>query len=164
MSWRPFKFARTTHVRRPIRRSRLKLEQLESRLAPSVNVLTFHNDIASTGLNANETSLTPSNVQVGSFAKLYVAAMDGQVYAEPLIDTGVTITSGVNTKPGATGVHDVVFVATEHDSLYAIDSSQTGGTVLWQRTFLDPSNPTGNINRTFNNTTAISTLSTTDVN
>src|SRR5436309_4870140 len=109
MSWRPFKFARTTHVRRPICRSRLKLEQLESRLTPSVNVLTFHNDVASTGLNSNETQLIPSNVQVGSFDKLFVTPVDGQVYAEPLVDTGITIASGVNTQPGAAGIHDVVF-------------------------------------------------------
>src|SRR5436309_1749290 len=148
MSWRPFKFARTTHVRRPICRSRLKLEELESRLAPSVNVLTFHNDIASTGLNPNETQLTPTNVQVGRFDKLFVTTVDGQVYAEPLVDTGITITAGVNTKPGAPGVHNVVFVATQHDSLYAIDASQLGGAVLWQRTFLDASNPTGDTNNT----------------
>jgi len=67
-------------------------------------VLTFHNDIASTGLNANETTLAPTNVQVGSFGKLFTVAVDGQVYAEPLVDTGITIASGVNTKPGAPGV------------------------------------------------------------
>src|SRR5262249_28800613 len=130
--------------RRPITRSRLRLEYLESRLAPSVNVLTFHNDITSSGLNAAETQLTPANVQVNSFGKLYTTTVDGQVYAEPLIDTGVTIVDGPNTMPGAAGIHDVVFVATEHDTLYAIDSSSTGGAVLWQRTFLDTSNPSNN--------------------
>ncbi len=113
------------------------LEELEMRLAPSVNVLTYHDDIASTGLNAAETQLTPANVTAGSFGKLYSTAVDGQVYAEPLIQTGVTIASGPNTTPGAAGIHDVVFVATEHDSLYAIDASPGGGQVLWQRSFLD---------------------------
>src|SRR2546421_12653509 len=103
MSWRPFKFARTTHVRRPIRRSRLNLEQLESRLAPSVNVLTFHNDIARTGLNANETLLTPSNVQVGSFDKLFVTAVEGNPYPEPVIDTGIANTDRVKTQTRAGG-------------------------------------------------------------
>src|SRR5262249_26893805 len=142
---------------RPFQRAHLQLLELESRLPPSVNVLTFHNDIAATGLNANENQLSPTNVKVGSFGKLFATSVDGQVYAEPLVDTGVTITNGVNTRTGAAGVHDVVFVATEHDSLYAIDASLTGGAVLWQRTFLDPTNPTGNINNTLR-ATALTTF------
>src|SRR5262249_18234169 len=144
MMWRNlrlFRFSRSLPRRRSVRRVWLRVDQLESRLAPSVNVLTFHNDIASTGLNAAENQLTPTSVKVGSFGKLFVVPLDGQVYAQPLVDTGVTITSGVNTKPGAAGVHDVVFVGTEHDSLYAIDASAAGGAVLWQRTFLDTTNP-----------------------
>jgi hypothetical protein len=125
-------------------RKPLTLEHLESRLTPSVDVLTYHNDIASTGLNDSETELTPANVRVGSFGKLYTTAVDGNVYAQPLLDTGVAIANGPNTHPGAAGIHDVVFVATEHDSLYAIDASSTGGSVLWQRTFLDSSNPNNN--------------------
>jgi hypothetical protein len=122
----------------------LRLEELETRLAPSINVLTYHDTIASTGLNGNETQLDPTTVKVGSFQKLYVTSVDGQVYGEPLVDTGITITDGVNTQPGAAGVHDVVFVATEHDSLYAIDAGHFGGAVLWKRTFLDLTNPGGN--------------------
>ena len=158
-----FKIQQRAARLRPIRRARVQCEQLESRLAPSVNVLTFHNDIASTGLNANETQLTPANVKVGSFGKLFATTVDGQVYAEPLIDTGITITNGVNTKTGAAGVHDVVFVATEHDSLYAIDAGVAGGGVLWQRTFLDASNPTGDTNNTLG-ATAIATVPSGDVN
>src|SRR4029077_8909228 len=145
MNGKPFKFARKPAPRRPLSHIKLRLEALESRLAPSVNVLTFHNDIASTGLNPNESQLTPTNVQVGSFQKLFVATVDGQVYVEPLVDTGVNIGSGVNTQPGAVGTHDVVFVATQHDSLYAIDASAAGGAVLWQRSFFDITNPGGNI-------------------
>src|SRR5438105_1569926 len=115
------RFLRCRRRRQPLRRYELCLESLESRYAPAVNVLTYHYDIASTGLDANENQLTPANVKVGSFGKLYAATLDGQVYAEPLVDTGVTIANGPNTKPGAAGVHDVVFVGTEHDSLYAID-------------------------------------------
>jgi hypothetical protein len=122
----------------------LRVENLESRIAPSVNVLTFHNDLASTGLNASETDLTPANVRSGSFGRLYTTGLDGQVYAQPLVDTGITIANGPNTVPGAAGQHDVVFVATEHDSLYAIDASATGSSVLWQRSFLDISNPNNN--------------------
>jgi hypothetical protein len=164
MKWKPFRFSLPRRLlRRPIRRVHLALEALESRLAPSANVLTFHNDIASTGLNPNENQLTPANVKVGSFGKLFVTPVDGQVYAEPLVYTGVTIANGVNTKPGAAGVHDVVFVATEHDSLYAIDASVAGGAVLWQRTFLDAGNPTGNINNTLG-ATALSSVPNGEVN
>src|SRR6516225_6448402 len=92
--------------RRPHRKPRaspkLMLEELEPRLAPAgVNVLTYHNDIASTGQNLAEIQLTPSNVQVGSFGKIFTTPVDGQVYAQPLVDTGVTILIGPNTKPGA---------------------------------------------------------------
>src|SRR5690242_17167157 len=103
------------------------LEALESRRLLSTSVLTYHNDIASTGLNNAETSLTPTNVKVGTFGKIYSDALDGQVYAQPLVDPGVTISNGVNTQSGAAGVHDVVFVATENDSIYAIDASAAGG-------------------------------------
>jgi hypothetical protein len=129
---------------RPVRKPGPAVEALETRLVPAVNVLTFHNDIASTGLNPNEVQLTPANVTVGSFGKLFTTPLDGQAYAQPLIDTGVTIADGPHTRPGAAGVHDVVFVATEHDSVYAIDASATGGAVLWQRSFLDTADPTDN--------------------
>jgi hypothetical protein len=81
--------------------------------------------------------------------------MDGNVYAEPLVDTGLTIANGVNTTPGAAGVHDVVFVATEHDSLYAIDTGT--GAVLWKRVFLSTTNSGGNINSTLG-ATAITSI------
>jgi hypothetical protein len=144
-------------------RRHLRFEELESRLAPSVNVLTYRNDNVSPGVNSNETQLTPSNVNVGSFGKLFATPVDGQIYAEPLIDTGVTITNGVNTRAGAAGIHDVVFVATEHDSLYAIDASAGGGAILWQRSFLDAGNPSGDINNTLG-AAAITTVPYTDVN
>ena len=136
----------------------------------SVDMLTFHNDISRSGLNASETQLTPANVQVGSFGKLFTTALDGQVYTQPLVDTGVTIDNGVNTTSGAAGVYDdVVFVATEHDSLYAIDASPgNSGTVLWQRSFTittpgySGSTPGSNINNTFG-ATSITTVLSSDV-
>jgi len=121
----------------PQRRFKLKLEQLEVHLAPATDVLSFHNDIGSTGLNATETVLTPANVVVNTFGKLATVPVDGQVYAQPLVKTGVTIVNGPNTLPGMAGTHDVVFVATQHDSLYAIDASADGGAILWKRNFLD---------------------------
>jgi fibronectin type 3 domain-containing protein len=143
---------------RPRTQARLVLEELETRLAPSADVLTFHNDAQSTGVNPNETALSPANVQVGSFGKLMPAIpVDGQIYAQPLVKDGVNITTGSNQ-----GTHDVVFVATENDSLYAIDSDDPGlaGTVLWQRTFLDVNNPNDNTL----GASAITTVTSSDVN
>ncbi len=150
---------------RPFRRS-MMLEQLEARWCPAVNVLAYHNDIGSTGLNNNETLLTPADVNVNSFGKLATVALDGQVYAQPLVDTGITIAAGVNTINGAAGIHDVVFVATEHDSLYAIDAKQgDGGAVLWKRTFLDITTPgySGSTPGTNVNSTSINGASATSI-
>ena len=85
-----------------------------------VNVTTFHNDNLRTGQNLQETVLTPSNVNSSQFGKLFTTAVDGYVYAQPLYASGVTI-------DGAS--HDVVYVATEHDSVYALDA--VSGAVYW---------------------------------
>src|SRR5262245_5103751 len=90
--------------RRPAGRRRLALLELEPRHAPA-NVLTYHNDVASTGLNAAETLLTRTNVNPTTFGKIFQAQVQGQVYAQPLVMQGVTITVGANQ-----GTHDVVFV------------------------------------------------------
>lgn len=133
MRWKRFVF---TH--RPLRRKRaLHLEQLEMRLVPSTNVTAYHQaspapSPASTigaGVNSNETVLTPANVNSTSFGKLFATSVDGQVYAEPLYVENVNITTGSNQ-----GSHNVVFVATQHDSLYAIDS--VTGTILWHDALL----------------------------
>jgi hypothetical protein len=131
MRWNPFTFTRTLKpTRKPIRRAHLALEELEARLTPSaVNVITYHNDNASTGQNLGETVLTPGNVNSTTFGKLFSSPVDGQVYAQPLYVPGVNITTGANQ-----GTHNVIFVATEHDSLYAIDADN--GTVLWHDALL----------------------------
>ncbi len=93
-----------------------------------VNVTTWHNDRARTGANTSETLLTPANVSAaGSFGQLFSVSVDGAVYAQPLYLSGLNI---------AGGTHNVVFAATEHDSVYAIDADT--GVVYWQRSFLDP--------------------------
>jgi hypothetical protein len=97
--------------------------------AAAQNVLTYHNDNARTGCNPVETQLTPANVASTNFGRLFTVAVDGYVYAQPLIVTNVTI-------PGQ-GVHDVVYIATEHDSVYAFDA-YTNGPPLWQASFIDP--------------------------
>jgi hypothetical protein len=104
---------------------------LERRDLLSANVLSYHNDWASTGANLNETVLAPSNVSAASFGKTASTPVDGQVYAQPLYLENVNISTGAGQ-----GVHNVVFVATEHDSVYAIDST-TGG-MLWHTSFINP--------------------------
>src|SRR5437016_7758651 len=83
------------------------IEPLEARRFLSADILTYRNDLQNTGVNANETQLTPGNVKVSSFGKQFSVPLDGQAYSEPLVKTGVNITTGANQ-----GVHDVVFATT----------------------------------------------------
>ncbi len=133
------------------------LEQLEDRRLLATNITQYHVDSQSTGANLTETQLTPSNVNAADFGQLYNTPLDGQVYAEPLVMTNVTIAAGPNTV-GTPGTYDsVVFVATENDSLYAINAAN--GAILWQRTFLDTTNP----NDYLPGATSVSTVSSNDV-
>jgi hypothetical protein len=84
-------------------------------------VLTYHNDNARTGQYTAETVLTPSNVHASAFGKKFAQPVDGYVYAQPLFVPGLTI-------HGQT--HDVVFVVTESNSVYAFDANASGP-VLW---------------------------------
>ena len=115
------------------------LELLEVRRLLATNITQYHVDSQSTGANLTETQLTPSNVNAADFGQLYNTPLDGQVYAEPLVLTNVTIASGPNTVGTPGTYNSVVFVATQHDSLYAINAAN--GAILWQRTFLDTTNP-----------------------
>src|SRR5581483_6289822 len=107
-------FRKAARGRSRPKRNPLLLEALESRLAPAVSVLTYDGGAAGTGVNAAETGLTPANVNTASFGQRFVASVDGQVYAQPLVVPGLSF--------GALGTHDAVFVATEHDSVYALDA------------------------------------------
>ncbi len=95
---------------------------VNSALPPSnVSVLTYHNDLARSGQNLNETILTPTNLNSSSFGKIGFLSVDGLVDAEPLYASGLTVS-------GAT--HNVVFVVTENDSAYAFDADTF--TQLWK--------------------------------
>src|SRR3989442_2327688 len=95
--------------------------------AAQPSVVTAHSDVAGTGQNTNETILTPTNVNQNQFGKLFSYPVDGYVYAQPLYLPAVTL--------AGRGTYNVLFVATEHDSVYAFDADST--TMLWQATFLD---------------------------
>jgi hypothetical protein len=86
-----------------------------------VNVTTYHNDNARDGLNATEKILTPANVNSATFGKLATLSVDGLVDAEPLYLSALTVN-------GQT--HNVLYVVTEHDSVYAFDADS--GTQLWK--------------------------------
>ena len=90
------------------------------------DVLTYHNDNSRTGQNLTEKILTPSNVNSATFGRLFTLAVDGKVDAQPLIVSGLAIPNR--------GTHNVVFVATEHGSVYAFDADS--GASLWQVSML----------------------------
>src|SRR5437870_2002393 len=81
--------------------------------AAQTNVLTYHNDNARTGQNVTEVILTPGNVSSTNFGKLGFLSVDGLVDAEPLYVSNLTV---------AGNQRNVVFVVTEHDSVYAFDA------------------------------------------
>ena len=92
------------------------------------NVTTWHFDNNRSGWNSGEATLTPQNVNPQSFGKLFSYLVDGYVYAQPLVVSNLTVN-------GAT--HNVVFVATEKDSVYAFDADQVGnGKPLWSTSLI----------------------------
>jgi hypothetical protein len=93
-----------------------------------VAVATWHFDNARSGLNSHEATLSPSNVNVSTFGKLFSYEVDGYVYAQPLY---------VSNVPIAGGIHNVVYVATEYDTVYAFDADTPGnGSPLWKTSLL----------------------------
>ena len=91
----------------------------------AADVTTYHGDSLRTGWFATETQLTTSNVRPSTFGMLSTVVLDGRVDAEPLVLLDQPI--------DGSGNHNVVYVATENDSLYAIDADS--GAILWQRSF-----------------------------
>jgi fibronectin type 3 domain-containing protein len=90
----------------------------------------FHNDNFRTGQNPGETVLNPVNVNSATFGKLFSYPLDGMTFASPLYVASVNI-------PGKS-FHNVVFVETEHDSVYAFDADGLTNAPLWQASFINP--------------------------
>ena len=111
-------------------------------LRAQVSVTTYHNDNSRTGQNTQETILTPANVNSQHFGKLFTVPLDGWVYAQPLYLSNVTI---------AGAKHNVLYVATEHDSLYAIDANS--GAIYWWISLIPPNGNTVNSNTDLGNCT-----------
>src|SRR5258708_37493222 len=87
-------------------------------------ITTSQYDNARTGAYLNEKTLTPQNVNSKQFGKIFKFTVDGDVYAQPLYVPGVEI-------PGK-GTHNVIYIATENDSVYAFDAEANPRTPLWQ--------------------------------
>ena len=98
-------------------------------LASAIPVLTYHYNNTRTGANTSETILTPANVNVSHFGKLFSLPVDDRIYTQPLYVPGLTI---------AGKVHNVVYVATRNNSVYAFDADN--GAKLWSR-ILGPTQP-----------------------
>ena len=95
----------------------------------TIGIFTSRYDNARTGQNREETILKLSNVNSTSFGKIFSYTVDGQIYAQPLWVYGVNI-------PGQ-GKHNVVYVTTQMDSVFAFDAGGTTTTPLWQDSFID---------------------------
>lgn len=92
----------------------------------STDVLTYHNDLGRTGQNLTETTLTLNNVASSTFGKIGFYSADGLVDAQPLYASGLAV-------PGK-GTHDILIVASEHDTIYAFDADS--GSTLWSTSML----------------------------
>jgi len=117
-------------------------------------VFMHHSDISRTGQNVNETTLTTANVTSATFGKLFSQAVDGYVYAQPLYVPNVTI--------GGT-THNVIYVATEGDSVYAFDADNNTGAnanPLWHANLIDTAHGAAAGATTVNVQTALDSICT----
>jgi hypothetical protein len=102
-----------------------KLTVVNGPTPPGTDVLTYKNDLSRTGQNLSESALTPANVTAAGFGLLRNLTVDGKVDAQPLYVSQLIVSSSQ---------HNVVFAATEHDSVYAFDADT--GSTLWQAPLL----------------------------
>jgi len=93
-------------------------------------VLTQHNDNGRSGQNLQETTLTPQNVNSTAFGKLFSYSVDGQIYTQPLYVPNVSVPNQ--------GIHNVIYVTTQNDTVYAFDADGLNGAPLWQDSFVNP--------------------------
>src|ERR1700733_12426003 len=94
----------------------------------TAQITTAQVDNARTGAYRKETTFTPQNVNPRQFGKLFALKVDGDIYAQPLFLPGVEI--------AGKGKHDVIYIATEHDSVYAFDAYGNPATPLWHVSLL----------------------------
>src|SRR5438132_7512861 len=122
--WRPTSFAFCANFR-TVRFLSVLLTLFFARvyLLAQTSVTTWHYDNARTSANTSETVLTPSNLNRASFGKLATLPVDGFVVGHPLYLPGVNVLGK--------GVHNVVYVATMHDSVYAFDADSANTSPLW---------------------------------
>ena len=95
-------------------------------------VLMWKGDSSESGLYGAEATLTPANVNVNHFGRIGSFQADGIVMAQPLFVSALDMANG--------STHDVVIIATEHDSVYAIDAENPAGGPLWERHYVDSAN------------------------
>jgi hypothetical protein len=91
-------------------------------------VFTYHNDLSRDGVNSQEYALSPQTVSAASFGKLFSCPVDGAVYTQPLWVPGLNI---------AGGIHNVIFVATQHDTVFAFDADADPCVTYWEANLLD---------------------------
>ena len=104
---------------------------LTASLVAQTHVTTQHNDIARTGANLTETLLTTTNVNVSQFGKLFERAVDDEIYGQPLYVNSLDM-------PGL-GVRNVVYVATNNDSVYAFDADNPAASApIWYKNYTNP--------------------------
>jgi sugar lactone lactonase YvrE len=120
----------TAFIRGGLSLTLLMLSFLAAEAQTFPGVLTQHNDNARTGQNLYETVLTPENVTPSTFGRVFSYSVDGQIYSQPLYVPNVSI-------PGQ-GIHNVVYVETQNDSVYAFDADGLSPTALWQISFVNP--------------------------
>jgi hypothetical protein len=99
-------------------------------------VYSWRNDAGLTGQNRQELALTPANLTSGTFGKLTSCPVDGQVHAQPLYVANVL--AGGRKR-------NVLYVVTEHDSVFAFDADAIPCQSVWSQSFIDPSNGTTSI-------------------
>ena len=103
-----------------------------SAISAQVDVLTHHNNRERTGTNLHETDLNPANVNAKQFGMLFKRVVDDQLYAQPLLATNIKI---------AGGWHDVVYVTTVNNSVYAFDANDSEASLpVWHVNFGTPAN------------------------